>query len=699
MERTKKTPKLLSRSYDEKSFRKHVVGRVYLAQDRSFLENAFVADAAGSLRLRQDLGESDYTRAVKLARQIRKNRGSLKTGRILALALIVGLIVVFNLLFKNALLTRAGQNALMTVFEAQAEIRELDLRLLDGTLSFANVAVADRDRPFRNLFEVGPTTVDIDLIELLKGNFVARTLSVQNIRWNTERIDSGRLTGAAPVRRTEDQAAAPGLQPISIPTLQPEDARDFVLQHYEQLTLPALIEDTRDQLDQTARDLPQRIQAGAAELDQLTRRVERAAAIRPQQIDSLESALSTYREIDSLSADMQRSLAAVESELDAVRDQAAAATQLRDQFSAAADADTGYLSDRITEVTADPAGFLMDIIAGLIQHRFADLLHYRDRARGIAALVDGGDPREPRAPFRPGGIDVIYPSVSWPRFYLGLAEVSFGSEDTGSFQSGSLREVSSAPRLIGRPTTLDLRTVRDGRDQRVTGSLSLHHERGELLLLDYDGRNLPVELSAALGAVSLRELSGVSTLSTSFVLDRDWVLRGDAEVLIADPTLVLETGVALIDQIISEAAAGADEIGARFEYVARDDRITSLRGSTTLDRHIAAGVRQYVDQQRAAFEARLRDEVAALVNTARRELEPLHGRVVALQADAAAEIARARGYRRTVEQQRTALDARVAELQRQTEQRAREEAQRQLQRAIEEVPVPRIDTDRVPRLR
>ncbi len=699
-ETTGKRPNpLLRKSYTERQFEKRIVGGLYLPQDREFLRRCFAVDEHGAYRLRSDLEAASLKRANALAKQIRKNRGSLKTGRVITLLLLVAAIILFNLLFKNSLLTRVGENALESVFEARAEIHGLDLRLLDGTLRLESVSVADRDRPLRNLFEIGPSVIDINLFELLKGNFVAHTLSVRNIRWNTERAESGALPGVAPQRTEQPAEETIGLAGFALMSLQPEDAEAFLMQHYEQLSVPQLTSDARQQLETAAENLSTRFDTTATRLDDLSGTVRRLETFRPREIDDLETALTTLREVQQLSREVTATIDAAEADLTAVRDDAAAAVALGDAFATALSADMSYLADRITDVTDDPTGFVMNIVEALLQERFGDLFHYLDRARELQALLDSGDPSERRAPYRPGGIDVSYPGVSWPRFYLGLTQVSFGSEESGSFHEGLLRSVSSAPQLTGRPTELHVQTVAGTRRHAVDASLALHRRGGPLMRLEYGAAGLPVATRADWGQVRLRELAGPADVQTSMLLERDWTVRGAAEITIRDPSLVLETGVAALDRILAEAAADAEDIGATFEYTARDNRISSLRGSTTLDRHIAAGVRSYMDQQRAAFEAELRRELNTVAARGRETLEPLETRLTDLADAARAELTRAEGYRREAEASLAAIESRVAELRAAAERRAREEIEREVESLIDRVPVPGIDTERLPRFR
>lgn len=690
---------LLRKPYPEKQFKKRIVGGLYLPQDREFIRKCFAVDDHGSYRLRADLDAPSRKRANALAKQIRKNRGSLKTGRVVALLLLVAAIVLFNLVFKNSLLTRAGEQALESTFEARAEIRGLDLQLLRGTLRLESVSVADRDRPFRNLFEIGPAVIDISILELLKGNFVAHTLSVRNIRWNTQRVDSGSLPGVGP-RRTDPAAdETVGLAGIALVSLQPEDAEAFLMQHYEQLTVPQLVADARQQLEAAAENLNTRLADAVTRLDDLDDAVRRLRTVRPREIDNLEAAVTTLRDVQQPARQVTAAANAIAADGMAIRDDAIAAVALGDAFAAALTADMAYLSDRITDVTDDPTGFLLDIVAALLQERFGDLFRSLERARELQAEFGGGDPTERRAPFRPGGVDVAFPSVRWPRFYLGLAEISFGAEENGAFHKGTLRDVSSDPRLTGRPTELDVQTVTGARRHAVHASLALHQREGALMQAGYGGTGLPVAAQADWGPVRLKELAGPADVRTSVRLERDWTVRGDADITVRDPSFTLETGVPALDRILAEAAAAADEIGATFEYTARDNRISSLRGSTTLDRHIAAGVRGYMDEQRSAFEARLRAELDTVAARGRETLEPLETRLTNLAEAARSEVARAEGYRREAETTLAALESRVAELRAEAERRAREEIEREVESLIDRAPIPEIDTRRLPRLR
>ena len=673
-EKPRKTPKLLGKTYDQKTLNRKVVRRIYLNQDREFLASCFRQAEDGSYRLRDDLTEKEHKRAVSLAKQIRKNRGSLKTGRLVVVGVLIAAVVLFNLLFKNALLTRAGEQALQDVFEARAEISHLDLRLLDGSLSFSNISVADRDRPMRNLFEVGPTTIDVDVIELLKGNLVTRRATIENIRWNTERLDSGALPETDRQPAPEPDATPP--VSFALPSLDPEDAAAFLQQHYEALSVPRILDSAEQTLTRLTTELPGQISAVQTSLDGLTASARELQSIDVASITTVEAALTTARRIEPLSGSLRRDAGELEQEVRAVVSQTAVGGDLWSGITDAVAHDINYLADRISDVTADPTGFVTGIVQELLREIFADLLRYADRAREIATIAGIGGADDETPPYRAGGITVPFPATRYPRFFLGLGGISFGSDATDRFQEGAIRDLSSDPALVGRPTEFRLRTRNLDVIHAIETDLLLHRRDGDLAVGRYTGTNLSVLTSASAGTVHLDRLAGVAEVDSTLEIGREGAIRAAAAISMPQPDVQLRSGVAVVDTIVTEAVQRAGTVEAAISVAARGARVSSLRITTNLDRFVADGVRGYLEDQRAAFEARLRTEVAQLVSAGRAELAPLEQRVTALRADANAQLTRATEYRTIAEGKAAEIEQRIAELQGEAERRAQEEIDR-----------------------
>ncbi|TVQ95431.1 MAG: hypothetical protein EA403_17670 [Spirochaetaceae bacterium] len=670
----RKTPNLLAKTYDQKTLNRKVVRRIYLNQDRQFLASCFHQTDDGTYRLRDDLTEKEHKRAVSLAKQIRKNRGSLKTGRLVVVGVLIAAVVLFNILFKNALLTRAGEQVLQDIFEARAEISHLDLRLRDGSLSFTNISVADRDRPMRNLFEVGPTTIDVDVIELLKGNVVTRRATIENIRWNTERLTSGALPETD--RRPPPEPDANPPVSFALPSLDPEDAAAFLQQHYQALSVPRLLDAAEQTLTRLTTELPAQIAAVQTSLDGLTASARELQSIDVSSITTVEAALTTARRIEPLSGSLRRDAGTIEEQVRGIASQTAVVGDLWSGVTDAVAHDINYLADRITDVTADPTGFVTGIVQELLREIFADVLRYAGRAQEIAAIAGIGGSDDGTPAFRSGGVTVPFPATRYPRFFLGLGGISFGSDTSDRFQEGAIRDLSSDPALIGRPTEFRLRTRNLDVVHAIETDLLLHRRDGDLAVARYTGTNLSVGTSASAGTVRLDRLAGVAEVDSTLEIARDGAIRAAAAISMPQPEVQLRTGVAVVDGIVTEAVQRAGTVDAAISVAARGARVSSVRITTNLDRFVADGVRGYLEDQRAVFEARLRAEVAQLVSAGRAELAPLEQRVTALRADANAQLTRATEYRTIAERKAAEIEQRIAELQGEAERRVQAEIDR-----------------------
>ena len=117
--------------------------------------------------------------------------------KLIVFIVLAGVLVGANLLFKDRLAERGLEAALESLFRARSEVDGLRLKLLGGKVAFRSLAVADEQEPMTNLFELGPTEADIDVVQLLSRKVVIESVACSDIRWGNP---AGDLGGAARVR-------------------------------------------------------------------------------------------------------------------------------------------------------------------------------------------------------------------------------------------------------------------------------------------------------------------------------------------------------------------------------------------------------------------------------------------------------------------------------------------------------------------
>ena len=251
----KKAPKPFRRPLRPRKYRKKLRNRIFLEPDRAFLDDVTTSDENGRIVLSRELTAGELGRLKKLRKEARKNRGAVRTGRLVILAVIVGAFVVFNLLFRDRLVEEGAERLLESVFLAEADMSGLSFRPFRGELSFAQLTIADADAPMENLVELSSGRARIDAWQLLNRRVLIDELTVEGLQFGTAREESGAL--AAP--RAGRRASAPGdaaggtvaerlsdsLPPVSFADLGlPEtlDAEAFLRSNLDGLETPVAVE-------------------------------------------------------------------------------------------------------------------------------------------------------------------------------------------------------------------------------------------------------------------------------------------------------------------------------------------------------------------------------------------------------------------------------------------------------------------------
>jgi len=112
---------------------------------------------------------------------------------VIAAAITLALVIVFGIFLMNPLAKMAMISAGEAVFKAKTEIREVSIKPMESRLVIRGLAVADREREFKNLFEAEEITADLQLTKLLLKKVIIDELEIINLSVATDRKTSGFL--------------------------------------------------------------------------------------------------------------------------------------------------------------------------------------------------------------------------------------------------------------------------------------------------------------------------------------------------------------------------------------------------------------------------------------------------------------------------------------------------------------------------
>ena len=120
-------------------------------------------------------------------------KGRIRIVRIALCAALIAAVVTTVNAGKNPLVRKIMTVSLQNIFQAKADIGYVNLKIFDSSLTIREIAVADKEKPMENLFEIENVVLDFDMRQLLKGKFVTEKGEMTGITYGTPRKTSGAL--------------------------------------------------------------------------------------------------------------------------------------------------------------------------------------------------------------------------------------------------------------------------------------------------------------------------------------------------------------------------------------------------------------------------------------------------------------------------------------------------------------------------
>lgn len=195
----KKLPGIFKKSYTEKKFKKHISDKLYIPDDKKFVTDLFKLSKDKKERdvLRIPLDSSftkkEIKRLVVLSKEIKKNKGRIKVGSFLAVAIAITVVCVVVTVFKNPVTKFGIKSVMQSTFGAKCDIGSVNVEILGAHITVNNLAQASADEPMKNIFQFDKLDLDFNLTQLLRARFDAENIEITGIALGTERKNSGAL--------------------------------------------------------------------------------------------------------------------------------------------------------------------------------------------------------------------------------------------------------------------------------------------------------------------------------------------------------------------------------------------------------------------------------------------------------------------------------------------------------------------------
>jgi uncharacterized protein (TIGR03545 family) len=632
---SKKPPKPFRKPIKPKKYQKKLAGRIYLEPDRAFLASITATNDDGRIVLSRELTKEERGRLKKLRKAAKKNRGGLRMARFVILAVLVGAVVVFNLVFKDRLVTRGAESLLEGVFEAQADLHDVQFHIFSGEISFSSLTIADAKAPMQNLVELSAGVLRLDSWQLVNGHVLIEELTVDGLQFGTPREESGLLVASQADAQTpsDDQAAGdPGddagsgglvdriteaLPPISFADLGLPDTLDaqlFLEQNLDALSTTVAVETLAGSATSFVDRWTGEVQSLTDELTGIVDDVQGFASTDFTSIASVDAAMSVYDDATAIQATVTGMTTRIESEYNALVAEATGILESARALPDLARADYEDLIARIPDVRAEGKDFIVGLVEPYLREALGD---WYDRImRGLEIyerLTAESVEREPRAGKRTG-TDINFATTEYPRFLLSSATLGVGASDA-EVLSTTISNLSTQPDLVDGPTLVNYR--QGGRAGSLTVDASLDGRTGaenpfDLTVVTADS---PLAISRGLEMLDLSSVTGVVALGGNLSRQLSGAFEGALDLSAAriavEGTYEPNSLGGFIADLLNDA--GLIEGAFAFTIASRSD-VQFHSGQTNLDDLVADAVRELVESTIAAFREELNTRVTAYLD-------------------------------------------------------------------------------------
>lgn len=648
-----KLPRLFRKTYKEKKFRKRILKFLRLPADREFVDGLFAREEKTTpkgktlvFRRVPDAAHiplQDCKRLKKLGKAVKKQRHG--RVRLLYIALVfaafAAILCVIGL-FRNRIARAAVTAAMQGIFGAKCDIGRIDLDIFHTRFTIEDLAVADKNEPMKNLFEVGRFDLYFNLLELTRGKLVSENMELTGVTWGTVRETSGAL----PEKEKKDpddpdetgesfsfrEAASSAAQALNLDAgmaalADQYDPRKILEREIASLRTPPLLQDIRREVPALITKWQGQYESVMEITDTTMEDIERIRSIPFDEIDSAEEVaglLVTVREISERTKNTVNTTAAI---AESLQTDAGTVQRLGEEAQAAVQADTAYLAgvaDRITDFDLD-AG--KNLISGVLETFFRGMLdeYYPLVQRGVSLMQEMQNSRDEKKAEEERELSLEERSSllerlpgrtftfgrSAPALWLKNIALSCGNEALAFSGGGSVTNITSDADQLGLPASVQLDVAKDAFQAGISGTLDFRSAAAETARLDFTADGTEISVPSG-GITGVPALDSPAVISGSLGIAPDGGTTVETGMDLSSVVFTLEPfEPEFLYSLYGGVLSGITDFSVDMRASVSPDWHLDLDVSTDADEAVASAVRSQATALVSRVKERVREESSA----------------------------------------------------------------------------------------
>ncbi len=679
-----KIPGIFRKKYTPKKLNKKIIKRIHIPKDREMVKKLFNKNSNGKMEIIREIPKDVLLRLKPLSKSIKKNKGMVSRWKGFLVLFIIVLILVFNLFFKDKLVTKGVEAGLESVFQAKAEVKGLHLSLIKGTFSYQSLSIADAGNAERNLLETGPSELRVSIAELLSKRIRIEEMSLTEFRWDTQREVDGALLGTSlDEQESDDGKTGETLDFLSVGK-DDIDFKALLEEQKDNLISLSLINQGNEEIDAAANKWKDTYAEKNKEIEILSEDVASLKSISIKDTGSIAEGQLILNQITDLYSRVTETKAELVSLQDDFETDRKHLIEMNKQLETAVDEDVSHLSSMMDFSSGGGRSLASAAAEKYIRNRWNDYYEYALTILKVYERIQDRkqeESEEKKGLHRDTGRVFIFPGSDNPDFLIEHILISGGDDNSGTLFA-EIQSVSSEPDKLPGPLlfTADWKSNLSGIS--LNGFVDMRSEAESQFEMEILSPANFISLDDGVPSLKIKKLSSITDLSGFSVLsgEQDGVSTTLA-ISMKDIEIEQVDKDGFISNIMREILDDMDQVDFEVEILTVREGVEDIKVSSNIDDILVGRMGEYLNEIADNKKEELKTELLNYIAPSLEENKALQSSMATLGVESLDQIS-------SVDGMQNVLDAKQDEIQSDMKSGVRDEASKLLEQATDKIKLP-----------
>lgn len=387
-------------------------------------------------------------------------------------AIIIALIAILNILFFDKILKKIIISAGQTAVGAKVEIDYLKTSFKNCSVTINGFRAADKNNYFKNLVDIEKVRFDVRFAPLLRKKVVIDEMSVDGLRWQTDRKTSGEL----PKKKKSNEESkfskmfksAKDKTVTEFNNLPSVETFNKIQDQIKNFDINKLIEDSGlssiKEVEKVSQDLQNKYKSYQDKVNNFNyeEKINKAKTLADElsksKFGSLADIANTAKKVNELKA-LKKEFDDILTELNNAKKDISTTVDVTKQIKNTVTKDVNMICEKISIPTLNTKNISQMIFGTKWVSRVEKTLYYISIIKQyIPEKSEEKEVKEVKQ--RALGRDILFREKLYPSLLISLMKLSGTTaktkEEQGIDFSGLIKNISSSPSLVNAPITLEL---------------------------------------------------------------------------------------------------------------------------------------------------------------------------------------------------------------------------------------------------